>query len=243
MNILKKISKKKLIFDIVTVVVIALFTGAAAYINDYYHAKDVDSYLQSTGQVKVKEIKEGYFFDGKGTEDALIFYPGAKVEYSAYAPLMNQLASEGIDCFLVKMPGNLAIFGSNKAEKIQEKYEYKQWYMAGHSLGGAMAANYTAKHEKQLSGLVLLAAYSTKDISDADFPVVALYGENDKVLNRETFEKDKTNLPKDSVIHEIPGGNHALFGSYGAQDGDGKATISGKEQQKETVDVIIENFL
>ena len=106
-----------------------------------------------------------------------------------------------------------------------------------------MAANYTAKHDKQFTGLVLLAAYATKDISDADFPVVALYGENDKVLNRETFEKDKTNLPKNSVIHEIPGGNHALFGSYGAQDGDGKATISGQEQQKETVDVIIENFL
>lgn len=239
---MKKISKKKLIFDIVTVVVIAVFIGAAAYINDYYHAKDVDTYLESSAQVKVKEIKEGYFFDGKGTDAALIFYPGAKVEASAYAPLLNRLAAEGVDCFLVEMPGNLAIFGANKAEKIQEKYDYPKWYMAGHSLGGAMAANYTAGHEKQLSGLVLLAAYSTKDISDADFPVIALYGEKDGVLNRETFEEDKKNLPKDAVIYEISGGNHALFGSYGAQDGDGKATISGKEQREQTVEVIVKNL-
>ena len=37
-------------------------------------------------------------------------------------------------------------------------------------------------------------------------------------------------------------GNHAQFGSYGEQSGDGTATMSGSEQLKQTVDAIV-NFV
>ena len=84
------------------------------------------------------------FLDGSGTNHALIFYPGAKVEYTAYVPLFYELAAQGLDCFVVKMPGNMAILGMNKAEDIMAEYDYESWYLSGHSLGGAMAANFAA---------------------------------------------------------------------------------------------------
>lgn len=239
---MRKINKKKLIIGLVTVVVISLVTGMAVYLNTYYHSENVASALTSTEDVDVSEIEEGYFFDGSGTEKALVFYPGGKVEACAYAPMMQQIAAEGIDCFLVEMPANLAVFGVNKAEKISEKYAYDTWYMAGHSLGGAMAAKYTKSHPKDVSGLVLLGAYSTEDISKSGIPVLVMYGENDQVMNRENYEKYKENLPPDATIIEIPGGNHGQFGNYGEQKGDGEATISAAEQQAAVAEQIFIMF-
>ena len=143
---MKKLTKR--IFLALVILFIFLAGGIVVYINDYYHSiQGNEVYLESSELVEVSEIKEGLFFDGAGTEKALIFYPGGKVEYTAYAPIVRGLAEHGIDCFLVKMPGNLAVFGINKAEGIMKKYsDYKDWYMAGHSLGGAMAARYVAEH-------------------------------------------------------------------------------------------------
>lgn len=70
---------------------------------------------------KSKKKDNIVFLDGSGTEHALIFYPGAKVEYTAYVPMFYTLAQQGVDCFVVKMPGNLAAFGMNKAEEIQKE--------------------------------------------------------------------------------------------------------------------------
>lgn len=37
---------------------------------------------------------------------------------------------------------------------------------------------------------------------------------------------------------EIPGGNHAGFGDYGPQEGDGPAAIAPREQQEQTADAV-----
>ena len=42
------------------------------------------------------------------------------MEDLAYASLLKQLAVDGIDCYLVHMPGNLAFMGMNRADKIME---------------------------------------------------------------------------------------------------------------------------
>ena len=63
------------------------------YIKDYYHSENiVQQYVQMEGTVKIEEIEVGLFLDGMGNRDALIFYPGAKVEYTAYIPLFYHLA-------------------------------------------------------------------------------------------------------------------------------------------------------
>ena len=234
--------RTKIIVAILVAVIAALGIAMGIYANDYYRAVDVDEYITSNDTVTVSQIDEGYFFDGPGEDKALIFYPGAKVEDTAYAPMMKSLAEQGVDCFLIKMPMKLAILGANKANNIRAKYKYDNYYLAGHSLGGAMAANYASEHLNDYSGLFLLAAYPTKDLTAANFPVVFIYGDNDKVLNREKLEVGFTIVPSDYKKVEIAGGNHAQFGAYGAQDGDDTATITPEEQWKITVDTILENL-
>ena len=234
--------RTKILVAILAAVIAALGIAAWIYAADYYRAVDVDKYITSSETVTVSQIDEGYFFDGPSDDKALIFYPGAKVEETAYAPIMKSLAGQGVDCFLIKMPLKMAFLGMKKADGIRNKYDYDKYYLAGHSLGGAMAANYAAEHINDYAGLFLLAAYPTKDLTAARFPIVFLYGENDRVLNREKLEDGFTLVPADCKKIEITGGNHAQFGSYGAQDGDGTAKIPPEEQWQITVQIIAENI-
>ncbi|MCD8084735.1 MAG: alpha/beta hydrolase [Clostridiales bacterium] len=206
------------------------------YGSDYYHA-DTAQYLQSTDAVQVTEISDGLFFDGSGTDAALIFYPGAKVEYTAYAPIMMELAEHGVDCFLLEMPYNMAIFGMNRADEILSAYSYENWYISGHSLGGAMAASYAAGHTEELDGVVLLAAYATESLDG--LPALAIYGSEDGVLSMEKLETGRQ-YAEDYTEICIDGGNHAGFGCYGAQSGDGAAGITQEEQWAQTVETILD---
>lgn len=58
------------------------------------------------------------------------------------------------------------------------------------------------------------------------------------MLDRESYEKNRANLPADTIEVVLDGGCHAQFGSYGHQDGDGIPTISGEEQVRQTVEAI-----
>ena len=224
------------LFRGILILFLLLAAAAAVYISDYSRASDyVRAYLQDTAEVAVREIPEGLFLDGPGTQNALIFYPGGKVEYTAYLPLLHRLAKGGTDCFLVKMPANLAFLGINKAGGIPEAYDYDSWYLAGHSLGGVAAAFYAADHD--LNGLILLASYATKPV---DEPVLQIYGSEDGVLNLDALEKNADNLPADTSVEVLDGANHAGFGDYGDQDGDGEAQITREQQQEITADLIEE---
>lgn len=50
------------------------------------------------------------------------------MEYTAYLPLMYGLAEQGMDCFLIKMPCNLAFLGQNKVGNVMGSYKYERWY-------------------------------------------------------------------------------------------------------------------
>ncbi|MBR2590600.1 MAG: alpha/beta hydrolase [Clostridia bacterium] len=231
--------KTKIILIVIASLLVCLVAAGAVYFGTYYKAQNVEASLSGDSAVQVSRIDSGYFFDGQGTQSALIFYPGAKVACEAYAPLMHELADRGIDCFLVEMPLNFAIFDVNRAQTIMHSYTYEKWLLAGHSLGGAMAAEFAAEHKEELAGLCLLAAYSTKDLSDADFPLAVIYGSEDTVVNKEKIEAGRALAPADYREIEISGGNHAGFASYGAQSGDGKATISEEQQRAQTVAAIL----
>lgn len=223
----------------IVIVAAILAIGTAAYFGDYYHAVDVDGYLEGSDEVSVTSTDDGWLFDGTGTDTALIFYPGAKVEASAYAPLMSELAESGIDCFLVRMPFRFAIFDIDAALGIVGSYDYDTWILSGHSLGGAMAANLAASNPGTFDGLVLLAAYPTESLAGDGIWVVSLYGSEDGVLGMDKFEASRGLMPEDYTEICIEGGNHALFGSYGEQDGDGEATIDGEAQRQAVVDAVI----
>ncbi len=248
--------KKKALKKILTII-LAFFVLQTVicglYFSDYSKADDnVKLYLsdqdkaneaiqpQKDSTVTIKEISEGLFLDSEANDKALIFYPGAKVEYIAYLPLLYQLAENGIDVFMIDMPLNFAIFGMNKASDILKQYQYEHYYLAGHSLGGAMIANYCATSSYQFDGLVLLAAYPTKDLSEKDMWVLTIYGSEDKVVNLTKIEEGGKLMPLNYQEVVIEGANHAQFGNYGIQKGDGTAAITAEEQQKITTSKILE---
>ena len=217
----------------------ALLAGViVVYFGSYYHAGDAAlTAMKGTDTVSVTAAEYGYYFDGPGTDDLLIFYPGAKVEASSYAPLLLMLAEDGTDCRLCEMPHGMALLGKDYAEDIRAEGGYSRWYLAGHSLGGATAAMLAEDEENDWDGLILLAAYPTGNIQE---PVLSIYGSEDEVLNQVKYEKSSEAgyWPEDFEEFIIEGGNHAQFGDYGIQKGDGAAAISAEEQQKETAGVI-----
>lgn len=221
------------------IILLLLVAGTAVYIGQYYHADaDCLQALASDASVNVERTGYGWYFDGPSEENALIFYPGGKVEETAYAPMLHLLAQEGMDVCLVKVPGRLAFLGIRKADEAMGAHRYENWYVGGHSLGGVAAAYYAAEHGDALRGIVLLGSYSTKKLSE-DLKGLLVYGSEDCVLNRGAYEKNRGNVPAATEI-VIKGGNHAQFGSYGVQKGDGKALISAREQWEETVRAVME---
>ena len=240
--------RKRKIFIIVAsiVLVIAVLVGVCAiYLGDYYKADDeaIGAFLPQ-GIAWKEEPGGNIIFEPDGAKAGLIFYPGGKVEHSAYIPLMQACAEKGVLCIIAEMPFNLAVLDINAADGIQKEYpQIENWYIGGHSLGGSMAASYLQKHTDEYEGLILLSSYSTADLSDVGIEVLSIYGSEDQVLNREKYNDNMSNLPKDFKEIVIEGGCHAYFGMYGAQDGDGVPSISNSEQILRTAEYIVQMIL
>ncbi|MBQ7912657.1 MAG: alpha/beta hydrolase [Clostridia bacterium] len=232
----------------ILLVLVILFTAGAIYLGTYYRADD-EAIASFTVEAEVKEekTKDGnWIFTPTETQPTagFIFYPGGKVEHDAYKPLMRELASKGVLCVLIEMPFRLAIFDVNAADGIAEKYpEVTSWYIGGHSLGGSMAASYVSKNSDEFKGLVLLASYSTDNLQNSGLRVLSIYGDKDEVLNEKAYEKNLSNLPDDCEMYILKGGNHAYFGMYGEQSGDGKATLTNEEQIRQTAASIAQFIL
>lgn len=228
------IRQKLLIVCGVLLSVLLLLTGGFFwYVSDYYNADDTalavvqqDSGIETTGNLTV--LSPSY-----PTDTAIIFYPGAKVEAEAYLPLLEQLRQTGLFCILVHMPFHMAIFDADAAENVMAQYpQIQHWYIAGHSMGGAMASQFASEHPDEVDGLILLGAYIYGDYPDEN--ALTIYGS----LNSSVAE----HIDYTENIVVIEGGNHAQFGNYGPQKGDLSATISAEEQQAQTV-AAIEEFI
>ena len=225
----KKMKRRYIVLLTVVSIVIAAVLGFLSWTAFYYHA---DATAVSFAQNDSTLINEGSLtiLPEEDSSTAVIFYPGAKVEAIAYLPILEQIREEAhVTCILVHMPLNLAFFNVNAADQIIEDFpDIKAWYLAGHSLGGAMASSYAAKHQDKLQGLILMGAYIY-----GDYPAekaLTIYGS----LN--TQVEAKINYTENVV--RIEGGNHAQFGNYGKQKGDADAVISAAQQQKEAVEAI-----
>lgn len=216
------------------VILLVLLAGAFFwYVSDYYRAEDIAvSVLAQDDGITVQDNLT-ILSPSSPTDTAVIFYPGAKVEAIAYLPLLDQIRQTGVTCILVDMPFHMAIFDTDAAQDVIAQFpEFEHWYIAGHSMGGAMASQFATDHPDEVDGLILLGAYLYGDYPIAD--TLTIYGS----LNQSV--KDKLDYTENVV--EIAGGNHAQFGNYGAQKGDPPATISAAEQQAQAVSAI-ETFI
>ena len=232
----KRMSRRKkwLLTGGIFLLLLAIPAGAFFwYVSDYYRAEDVA--LEVIAQDSTIEVQDNLTILSAPypTDTAIIFYPGAKVEAEAYLPLLDQIRQLGVTCILAHMPFHMAIFDANAAEEVMEQFpEYQHWYMAGHSMGGAMASQFAADHPDEVDGLILLGAYIYGDYPEEN--TLTIYGS----LNQSVED----HIDYTENIVEIQGGNHAQFGNYGLQKGDLPATISAEEQQRQTVKAI-EAFL
>jgi len=233
--------QKNLIVSVVLTALIALFSSCTK--TDYsYDANDgIISDIRDT----ITNVTVNYAFDGviefipDEPKAGIVFYPGAFVDYRCYAPLMADLSKKGFLCVLVSPSFDFALMSKNVAVKLKHQYpETDTWYIGGHSLGGATAAMCIASNLDEFQGLVMLAAYSTEDLSNSGKKVVSIYGSNDGVLNKTNYEKYRKNLPPTVMETVIEGGCHSYFATYGHQDGDGQATITRNQQIRATADAI-----
>jgi predicted alpha/beta-hydrolase family hydrolase len=168
----------------------------------------------------------------------LVFYPGARVDPVSYAPAMHTLAAQGFLVAIARMPLNLAVLDSDRAADVIADFpEIRRWVVGGHSLGGAMAAAFVASDQAAVDGLVLWAAYpsSGDDLATWGGRVTSVSGTNDGLATPDDIAGSKPLLPADTEFVVVDGGNHAQFGWYGEQRGDGVATISREDQQSQIV--------
>lgn len=180
---------------------------------------------------------------GTAPGTGLILYPGARVDYRSYAPLARLIAQEGYLVVITPMPLSLAVFSPDAAGAVIAAHsEITNWVIGGHSMGGAMAAQYAYDHPGAFDGLLLLAAYppESADLRTFVLRVCSITASNDGVLDQETFNATRAMLPLDTRFVTIGGGNHAGFGDYGDQPGDGQATISPEDQWHLVVRYVLE---
>ena len=217
-----------------TLAIFLLIVYVFFYLTNCYKASEsVNDYLKGDSLVTVKKDENGYLFDGPSEDKILVFYPGGKVEFKSYAPMMHNLAKKGIDTLIIKVPFNIAFFHTKDINKIKENYNYSSWYLGGHSLGGVVAAGDTIDND--IDGLILLASYSTKEI---ECNTLSIYGSKDGILNKKNYNEYKKNLKNLKEI-VIEGGNHSNFGNYGLQENDNLSTIDKESQQETTIQEIL----
>lgn len=240
----QKKSLKFKIFAGIAICLVILISGLFIYLSSYYEANSLalDS-LKSDSLVKVEDNGDILFEPVSHAKNiGFIFYPGAKVEATAYAPIAKEIASNGYTVIIAQMHFNLAILSPNKADGIISNYKnIDSWVIAGHSLGGVMASDYALENDK-VQGLVLLASYpqNKTNLSSESIKVLSLWGSNDKIADLNKVKDAKNVMPSDSEFIEIRGGNHGGFGDYGHQKGDGESSITNQQQMLETSEYIIE---
>jgi hypothetical protein len=190
--------------------------------------------LASTPQVTFTEADGRLEWSPAGARPAvgLVVYPGGKVPSAAYGPLAQSIAGEGFLVAVVEVPFNLAVFDIDAADAVIAAHpEIEAWAVAGHSLGGAMAAQYAGSHDADVDGLALWAAYPANDLSGAGLAATSIYGTLDAGAARMGGAETSALLPPDTVFVPIEGGNHEQMGWYTGQPNDPPATISREDQQ------------
>lgn len=168
--------------------------------------------------------------DPDAAADILILQPGAFVSPLAYYPLAQCIvdASDRRIAVLIARPSlGIAFLGIDLPRKAIDRWDEARIWVGGHSLGGVAAARFARSRRDLVSGLILLASYPAKsdDLSDSGLPVLSLWAELDGLSTKAEIEASRSLLPPDAPFVMIPGGNHAGFGAYGPQRGDGIATI------------------
>ena len=162
----------------------------------------------------------------------VIFYPGGKAEPTAYAPILRNLAARGYLVVMTPMPLNLAMLAPERAARVMARFpDIRHWVIAGHSLGGVVAAEFAERHVHEVAGVMLWASFpaSFTDLSEAQFPVLSVSATADALSTPAKIAAARPLLPANTRYVVIEGGDHWNFGNFAP--GKGTATITRDRQQ------------
>ncbi len=239
-------NKRRILFTVLIGLVLITFLGAGAFV---YWANDASqpmpealAALKSDDTVEVQQVNDWLVFQptGQAPKVGLIIYPGAKVDYRAYAPTARAIAAQGYLVVITPVLLNLALLDSNAAQPIIAAYpQIQMWALAGHSLGGTAAAQFAAQsapaNSGKIKGLIFWASYPAGDMTQWNGKVLSISGTLDGLATPAKIEDNKKLEPSTTQFVPIAGGNHAQFGYYGPQPGDNAPTISREAQQQQIV--------
>jgi hypothetical protein len=232
---------------------VVVLAAATVYVGTPFHGTSgsLDA-VEADDRITVERTDGGYVLEPATTEPraGVVFYPGARVHPDAYVESLAPLVREGnVTVVIPRMPLNLAIFDYLGAQTglspsaatvaMDEHPAIVDWYVGGHSLGGAMACRYARNNPDKLDGLVLYGAYCDRDISERGLSVLSVVGTADTVLNWAAYEENLEHLPDDATVAEVDGMNHTQFGSYTGQPGDDPAPTSYAEAHARLNSVVI----
>ena len=212
---------KRLLVWLVAAAVVAATVGVVWAGTPYRGTDESVAAVADDPAVTLTRTDGTYVLDPAGgdAERGLVFYPGARVHPDAYLATLAPIAAETNTRVVVpSMPLSLAFFDQGAASRYVT--DDVEWYVGGHSLGGAMACRYAAANPDAVAGLVLFASYCDRDISGTGLAALSVTGTADTVLDRDTYEASLANLPADATVRDLPGLNHTQFGAYSGQPGD-----------------------
>lgn len=179
----------------------------------------------------------------------LVFYPGALADPDAYAPLARGIAAAGYEVVVLELPFRLAPFDRHRRRLAERTLAVtgapsgpSTWIIGGHSKGGKLAAEFAGDHPESVDGLLLIGTSHPRerDLSDLEMHVTKIFASEDGLASVAEVRRFAVNLPENTRFVLVDGGNHAGFGFYGRQIGDGTARISRSEQLDRTVDATLD---
>lgn len=212
------------------------------------------------GGIRVESTQSYLLLAPAGTEETpvgagLVFYPGARVDPRAYVTLLAPVVEAGHPVVIVKPPLGFALLDIDAASGAIKTYQAwsdpeaqpDRWAVGGHSLGGVAASDYalqaadagSGQPGSEVEGLVLWASFPANSLAETDLVVLSVSGTRDALSTPAEIEESRDLLPPDTVFVVIEGANHAQFGDYGDQGGDGEATISGEEARTQIVEATV----
>jgi hypothetical protein len=220
------------------IVILILFVALNMYAETSYESLEaMDTAIGELAltNVEIAETNTTIMYTVANPIMNIIFVPGGLVEADSYTYLAAQLALNGYNVTISKAKFNLAIFQPNKPNRYIDKD--LENVIIGHSLGGVVSTM-AASGNDDIDKVILMGSYAIKDITDKDTLIIS--AEHDIAMDEERFNDALQYVNSDVTLFTIEGGNHAQFGWYGPQKGDGTAEISTITQQNIIVTQILD---
>jgi hypothetical protein len=203
----------------------ALFAGAVfSWLNSYKRADEsAQEGLLSDEYVMVHELENGYFFDGWGEYNAILFYGEKRLQETAYAPLLKAIARQGTDCFLVEMPYAMAELDPERPKQIIDTYSWYSWYLMVHSTGNEAGCAFFDQYRDRFAGMILLDSVPLSQLDENQL-LISLLSETDSPKTGAAYETAMKKQTCRRRENTVTSGSRAGFVSDGTKGEEGTLT-------------------